>query len=89
MAADQEQKDGKTLYRTSDLYFAAFLASIDVKMVTTEEEFLHNRKKVYFVFSVKKGEFRRLKAEFFGGSAKVRAKRYADMIRSLKQLCHT
>ena len=80
----------EVLYRSSDLYFSAFLCALELPMIGTEEEALpQNRKKVYFVFKIPKKDLRRLKMDYFGGTGKVRAKLYADRIRSLKQLCFT
>lgn len=83
-----EERDEVILYRTPELYFAAYLCIIGVQMVTTEDEAISgNRKKLYFVFKVPRRDLTRLKAQYFSGTAKVPAKPYADKVRSLKQLC--
>jgi len=83
-----EGEEGLALYRTSDLYFAAYLCALDVHMIGTEDESLPtNRKKVWFVFKLKRMDVKKLKTSFFSGEGKVRGKLYADRIRSLKQLC--
>lgn len=76
------------LYRTSDLYFAAFLCSLEVPLETTEEEKGDGRK-IIFVFRMPEGQLRRLKALFFGGTGTVKARTFVDNIRSLKQMCYT
>ena len=83
-----EGNDGFVLYRTSDLYFAAFLCAMEIHMVGTEDEALpSNRKKVWFIFKLKRADVRKLKTSFFSGEGKVKAKLYSERIRSLKQLC--
>ena len=81
--------DGK-LYRSSDLYFSAFLASIGFPLVTTEAgTSADGGKKVVFVFSVPEGDLARVKALYFGGSGTVKARTFVDNLRSMKQLCYT
>lgn len=79
MALNLENRD----YRTSDLYFAAFLKASDCKMIRTERD----KGRMYFIFE--KTEFMSdLRLEFFNGEAKISALRYADSIRALKSICH-
>ena len=80
--------DQNNSFKTSDLYFAAYLGEIGLVMVNTEEDSLpNNRKKVYFVYNVPAKSWTKIKADFFSGKGKVSAKGYGDMMRSLKQLC--
>lgn len=77
------------LYRTSDLYFAAFLCCVDFPLKTTEK----NRRedggtKVTFVFSLSNSEMSRAKALYFGGTGNVKARVFVDHLRSLKQMCY-
>jgi len=85
----KDKDDNKsTLYRTSDIYFAAYLCAIDLTMETTESEKNENGgKKVIFVFKVPRKDLERLKAGFFGGSATVKVQRYVQAIRNLKSMC--
>ena len=77
-----------TLYRTSDIYFAAYLCAIDINLETTEDERNDNGgKKVVFVFRVPRKDLERLKASFFGGSGTVKCQKYIQHLRSLKSLC--
>ena len=75
------------LYRTSDIYFASYLASLDIPLKTTEAEKTENGKKVVFVFQMPDADLQRMKATFFGGTGTVKARRFVDNIRSLKSMC--
>lgn len=77
------------LYRTSDLYFAAFLCTIDVPLFSTEEEQARGSRKVVFVFKVLDKDIKRCKSLYFGGSGTVKARKFVDNLRSLKQMCYT
>jgi len=77
------------LYRTSDIYFSAFLASIDIPLKTTETSNTPDGgKKVVFVFAVPDQDLARVKAMYFGGSGTVKARVFVDHLRSLKQMCY-
>jgi len=73
-------------YRTSDLYFAAYLRVADVPMLRTERE--PYGKRIHFVFDAVTG-LEDLKAQYFSRSAKVVALSYADEIRNLKAMLYT
>lgn len=73
----------ENLYRTSDLYYAAYLRVAGVSLIETERE--GNR--VFFVFEKVEG-IRDLKKEYFNRTAKVPALSYADEIRNMKALTH-
>jgi len=76
------------LYRTSDIYFAAYLCSLDMPLQTTEtEKTPEGSKKVVFVFSVPDGDLGKVKASYFGGTGTVKARKFVDNIRSLKSMC--
>ena len=78
------------LYRTSDIYFAAYLCSMDFPLQTTEREPTSDGKgKLVFVFKVPDTDLGKVKASFFGGSGTVKARKFVDNIRSLKQMCFT
>jgi len=77
------------LYRTSDIYFASYLCSIDVQLEASEtEDNGHGRKRVVWVFKVPNDGIKRMKAAYFGGNATVRARRFVDNLKSLKQMCY-
>ena len=79
-----------TLYRTSDIYFAAYLCSIDLELCTTEDETgKDNNRKLIFVFKIPESDISRLKASYFGGHATIKAKRFVDNLRSLKSMIYT
>lgn len=76
------------LYRSSDIYFSAFLCSLDITLTTTETERTpEGAKKVVFVFRLPDADLQKLKASYFGGTGTVKARRFVDNIRSLKSMC--
>ena len=79
-----------TTYRSSDIYFCSYLASLDIPLLTTEtEKAPDGGKKVVFLFRIKESDLQRLKSSFFGGTGTVKARRFVDNIRSLKSMTHT
>ena len=84
--ARKPQSDGK--YRTSDLYYAAFLKTAGVPLLGTEG----NGNKVVFVFEAKlddgENSLAALKNGWFNRTAKVPALTYADEIRTVKALTY-
>lgn len=78
------------LYRTSDIYFASYLAALDFPLVTTERcETNDGGKKVVFLFNVPEADLPKVKASYFGGSGTVKARKFVDNLRSLKSMCYT
>lgn len=77
----ENEKDGR--YRTSDLYWAAFLKVAGVNYLTTESE----GSRIFFVFEAPEG-LKDLKAQYFNRTAKVSALSYADEIKTMKALTH-
>jgi hypothetical protein len=76
------------LYRTSDIYFAAFLCSLDFTLEATENgKAGDGSRKVIFVFKIQSAHVNRVKATYFGGTATVNARKFVDNIRSLKSMC--
>ena len=71
------------LYKTADLYYAAFLKTADVEFSGTEKD----GSRTIFVFK-KPDHIRELKTQFFTRQAKVSAMTYADEIKALKTLTH-
>ena len=72
-------------FRTSDLYFAAYLQTAGVEMKTTNRE---ASGKIYFVFDTSICNIEELKQGWVNNSAKVPANPYAFNIKTLKSLCH-
>jgi hypothetical protein len=70
-------------FRTSDLYYAAYLKVALVPFRGTEKE----GKRTFFLFE-NLDNMRDLKVEFFNGTAKVAAQPYADAIKAMKSLTH-
>lgn len=71
------------LYKTSDLYYAAFLRVAGVKFV----EATRHEGRIFFVFE--NGEaIRDLKREYFNRTARVGALDYADEVRNMKAMIH-
>lgn len=81
MASDKNELDG--CYRTSDLYYAAYLKVAGVPFIETERD----GGRVQFVFQFIEG-LRELKAQYFNRTSKVSALSFADEIRSMKALTH-
>jgi len=70
-------------YRTSDLYFAAYLKAIDIPFM----EAVRQGSKTYFVFA-NQGDMRERKNDYFSGRAQVSALTLTNEVRTLKRLCH-
>lgn len=72
-----------TIYRTTDLYYAAYLRLAGVPLAGVERE----GKRVQFVFERTDG-IKKLKLEYFNRSSKVVALGYAEEIKNMKTLTH-
>jgi len=71
-------------YRTSDLYYAAFLKTAGVRFV----EAVREGKRTHFVFEHQEG-LRALKNQYYGRAAvKFQPLTYADEIKTLKTLTY-
>ena len=70
-------------YRTSDLYYAAYLKVAGVMYLGTERE----GSRVFFIFEDIEG-LRDLKNQYFNRVAKVPALTYADEIKAMKAMTH-
>ncbi len=70
-------------YKTSDLYFSAYLKTAGVRFLGTERE----GSKVFFLFE-KTTMIRDLKREYFNRTAKIPALTFVDEIRSMKSLTY-
>jgi len=70
-------------YRTSDLYYAAYLRVAGVPFQESQRE----GKRVFFVFENSES-IRDLKNQYFNRTAKVPAMTYADEIKAMKALTH-
>jgi len=82
-----DQDDRMTLYRTSDIYFSAYLCAIDIDLQTTETDTTDGGKKKIFIFKVPRKDIDRMKAQFFGGGATVKVRKFVDALRNLKSMC--
>lgn len=71
-------------YRTSDLYYAAYLKVAGVKMTGTHRE----GARVFFLFEEDGVDMRELREQFYNRTSKVAALSYADEIRTCKHLTH-
>ena len=78
----QQQLDNGS-YRTSDLYYAAYLKVAGCMLKGTEVE----GRRVFFIFE-KTEMIPDLKQQYFNRTSKVPALTYADEIRSMKALTH-
>ena len=82
MSTTPVQEDGR--YRTSDLYYAAYLRVARVPWITTVRE----GRRVFFIFERIEG-LDDLKQQFFNRTGKVEALTYADEIKAMKSLTHS
>lgn len=70
-------------YRTSDLYFAAYLRVAGVPFLRTE----HEGRRMFFIFE-QVDAFDDLKAQYFTRTSKVVALNFVDEIRNFKAMLH-
>jgi len=73
----------KKKYRTSDLYYAAYLKTAQIKLVGHERE----GKRIFFLFEFDPS-LNQLQQEYFNRTGKVPALTYADEIKAMKALTH-
>ena len=79
------------LYRTSDIYFSAFLMALGVSLKAAEKKPGNNGgQRVIFVLELnEESDLKRFKSAYFGNTGTVKARRFVDEIRALKQMCNT
>ena len=77
--------EGKSLVKTSDLYFAAYLQSIGCKITHVDKDGAKN----LFTFEDEQNR-KELKEDYFNEDKKsaIPALRFANAIRSLKTMCY-
>jgi hypothetical protein len=87
----EEIKDDEvTIYRTSDINFAAYLGTLDIPMVNTEKVSAgEGREKVMFVFKVPSNALRQLKTQYYSNTGTVKARAFVEQWRNLKSMCFT
>ena len=73
----------QTEYRTSDLYFSAYLVVAGCPLKRTDRD--GNR--IFFIFD-EVPLLEDLKLQYFNGHAQVKAQPYASQIKNLKSLTH-
>lgn len=77
-----EERNG---YRTSDLYYAAYLKVAGVKLTGTQRD----GGRVYFLFEeADSASMRELRDQYYNRTSKVAALTYADEIKVMKALTH-
>jgi len=81
---DMGKKNHTDCYRTSDLYYAAFLKVAEVPFI----EAVIEGGRVVFLFENTDG-IRDLKNGFYNRTAKVPALSYSDEIRTMKTITHS
>jgi transposase len=81
-----DHKGASPDFRTSDLYFAAYLQTAGVEMKKTERG--NDNGKVYFVFDTSIANIEELKTAWFNNMGKVPANPFSHAIKNLKSLCH-
>lgn len=72
-------------FRTSDLYFAAYLQVAGVPMTGTER---NGSGKLTFMFDTEVCNLDELKHAWVSQTGKVAAQPYANAIKNLKSVCH-
>ena len=73
------------MYRTSDLYFAAYLKVAGIPLLDTSWE----GRRMFFLFEDKGQDImRELKREYFADKAKVSVMSYVQAIKLMKNLTH-
>lgn len=70
-------------YRTSDLYYAAYLKVAGIQFFGTERE----DRRVFFLFE-QVDALKDLKDQYFNRTAKVSALTYADEVKAMKAMTH-
>ena len=78
-----EHQDGR--YRTSDLYYAAYLKVAGVPFLGTERD--EGGRRVFFIFEDTEG-LKDLKTQYFNRIAKVAALTFADEVKNMKALTY-
>jgi len=73
-------------FKTSDLYFAAYLKAAGVEMKRTDRHAENGR--ILFVFDASVSNVEELKTAWFNSTGKVVANTYAFHIKNLKSVCH-
>lgn len=77
--------DDSGCFRTTDMYYAAYLKVAKVPLKTTTQE----GGRVVFLFDAPDAAtMRALKNDYFSGHAKVSALEYKQAIQTMKQLTH-
>ena len=71
-------------YRTSDIYFAAFLKTAGVTFIGTEVDEEDQRRTVFLFENTE--TMRDLRNKYFNRTAKVAALSYADEVKALKSM---
>lgn len=79
--------DEYTFFRTTDIYFAAYLCAIDISLESTDRSDDSSNNKVVFIFKIPKKDFERIKSGFFGGGATVKVQNFIQSYRNLKTMC--
>ena len=70
-------------YTTHDIYLAAYFRIAGCELVNRYKE----GRRWNFVFSNPAGSMSDMREAYYSGKSKVEAKRYADEIRAMKELC--
>jgi hypothetical protein len=77
--------DPASVFKTHDLYFAAYLQTAGVQLMQSERG---ANGKVAFIFSTGLGNIPELKDAYFNNTGKIQALPYANAIKNLKAVCH-
>ena len=74
------------IFKTSDLYYAAFLKTAGFKLLELKAEDSGRGKQKFFVFEDQSGLIKKTQTDYINGVAKISAKELIDNIRALKTL---
>jgi len=77
------------LYRTSDIYFCAYLVALDFPLHGSERVGTGSSARVVFVLRVADSDLNKAKALYFGGTGSVKARKFVDNLKSLKAMVYT
>jgi hypothetical protein len=91
-AEDSGNDDSQDLYPTTDIYFAAYLKTIDVPFyrVNRSTSGQSNRVRLEFVFDISRiDDFNSIKDDYFIRGVDVSSSRFVENIKSFKAMCYS
>lgn len=89
---DQEDSGSVDMYPTTDIYFAAYLKTIDVPFyrVNRSTSGQSGRVRLEFVFDISRiDDFNSIKDDYFVRGVEVSSSRFVENIKSFKAMCYS